>query len=180
MGINNRDGATWSELYFKRRITMKESILNYKKLLIVDDEPDVLAVIKGEILQSCPDSKMDKAYNYEKAAELLQSKDYDLVVLDIMGVRGFDLLEIAVNRKFKVAMLTAHALSPEALKKSHDMGAMAYLPKDKLGELVPFLEDVLKNGYKTGWQRLMDKLGNYYDATFEPDWKDKAGIKYWL
>ena len=71
---------------------------------------------------------------------MLKANDYDLVVLDIMGVRGFDLLEIAVTRKFKVAMLTAHALSPEDLKKSHDMGARAYLPKDKLGEVVPFLK----------------------------------------
>ena len=158
---------------------MAESILNHKKLLIVDDELDVLAVIEGEILQSCPDSKIEKASDYEKAAELLKSKDYDLVVLDIMGVRGFDLLETAVTRKFKVAMLTAHALNPEALKKAHDMGARAYLPKDKLGELVPFLENVLKYEYKTGWKRLIDKLGPDFDIVLGPNWKTKSGITYW-
>jgi DNA-binding NtrC family response regulator len=158
---------------------MTESILNHKKMLIVDDEPDVLALIEEEILQSCPDSKIDKAANYENATELLKSKEYDLVVLDIMGVRGFDLLEIAVTHEFKVAMLTAYALSPEALKKSHDMGAMAYLPKDKLGELVPFLEDVLKHEYKTGWQRLMGKLDNFFDTTFDSNWRTTSGIKYW-
>ena len=77
---------------------MTESILNHKKLLIVDDEPDVLAVVEQEILQGCPDSKIDKASNYDNAAEFLKSKDYDLVILDIMGVRGFDLLEIGVIR----------------------------------------------------------------------------------
>jgi DNA-binding NtrC family response regulator len=158
---------------------MTESILNHKKILMVDDERDILDIVYEEILDRCPDAKMDTAASYEEAAELLKSKDYDLVILDIMGVRGYDLLEIAVTRKFKVAMLTAHALSPEALKKSHDMGAMAYLPKDKLGELVPFLEDALKDEYKTGWQRLMSKLENYFDTAFEPDWKTKAGIKYW-
>jgi DNA-binding response OmpR family regulator len=151
---------------------MTESILNNKKLLIVDDEQDILAIIEDEICQSCSGSMIDKADNYENAAELLESKDYDLVILDIMGVCGFDLLEIAIKRKFKVAMLTAHDLSLEALKKSHDMGAMAYLPKDTLGELIPFLEDVLMNDHKTGWKRLIKKLENYYDKEFGSDWKD--------
>jgi DNA-binding response OmpR family regulator len=105
---------------------------------------------------------------------LLKLNDYDLVVLDIMGVRGFDLLEIALARKFKVAMLTAHALSPENLKKCHDMGAMAYLPKDKLGELVPFLEDVLRNDHESGWKRLLEKLKDYFNEAWGPDWWDKS------
>ena len=146
---------------------MKESILNNKKLLIVDDEPDILDILEEEILDSCPDTKIDKATNYETASELLKSKDYDLVILDIMGVRGFDLLEIAVAKKRKVAMLTAHALNPDALKKSHDLGAMAYLPKEKLGEIVPFLEDALQYEYKSAWARLIEKLGEYYTKKFE-------------
>jgi DNA-binding response OmpR family regulator len=157
---------------------MVESILNHKKLLIVDDEPDVLAVVEQEILQSCPDSKIDKASNYDNAAEFLKSKDYDLVILDIMGVRGFDLLEIAVTRQFKVAMLTAHALSPQALKKSHDLGAMAYLSKDKLGELLPLLEDILRNDYKTEWGQLMGKLDNFFKEQFGNDWRKRGEINW--
>jgi len=154
---------------------MAQSILNNKSLLIVDDEQDILDIVSEEILDSCPDTKIDLANNYEKAAEFLKSKDYDLVILDIMGVRGFDLLEIAVARKRKVAMLTAHALNPDALKKSQEMGAMAYLPKDKLGELVPFLEDILSNDFKTGWRRLLQKLEDYYTEKFKsPDWKNKV------
>jgi DNA-binding response OmpR family regulator len=159
---------------------MAESILNHKKLLIVDDEPDVLAIVEGEITESCPNSTIDKATSYEEAAALLKSKEYDLVLLDIMGVRGFDLLEIAVTRGLKVAMLTAHALSAEALKKSHDMGARSYLPKDKLGELVPFLENVLKDEYKTGWKRLLDKIEPDFDRTLGHNWKTNAGITYWF
>jgi len=157
---------------------MTESILNHKKLLIVDDEPDILATLEEEILQSSPDSKIDKASNYEDAAALLKAHDYDLVVLDIMGVRGFDLLEIAVTRKLKVAMLTAHALSPEALKKSHDMGASAYLPKEKLGEVVPLLEDMLLNDYKTEWAQLMGKLDDYFKAQWGKDWRKREAIDW--
>ncbi len=157
---------------------MPQSILDNKKMLVVDDEPDVLAMVEQEIVESCADCKIDKAMTYEKAAEFLKSNDYDIVILDIMGVRGFDLLEIAQSRKLKVAMLTAHVLTPEALKKSHDMGARAYLPKDKLGEIVPFLEDVLQQDYKSGWKRLLHKLENYFDDQFGPDWKKKHDI-YW-
>ena len=158
---------------------MAESILNGKRILAVDDEPDVLAVLEEEIKDSCPNCTVEKATTYEKADELLRANEYDVVILDIMGVRGFDLLETAVKRNFKVAMLTAHALSPESLKKSHDLGARAYLPKDKLGEIVPFIEDVLKYEHKTGWKRLLDKLENYFDDQFGPDWKRKSGISYW-
>lgn len=158
---------------------MEVSLLKGKVILAVDDEPDVLQVLRDEIMAACSDCTMEQATTYDDAAKLLRSNKYDVVVLDIMGVRGFDLLEIAVNRNYKVAMLTAHALSPEALKKSHDLGARAYLPKDKLGEIVPFLEDMLKHEYKTGWRRLLDKLENYFDERFEPGWKGQAGINYW-
>jgi DNA-binding response OmpR family regulator len=158
---------------------MKESILDHKKLLIVDDQQDILMVVEGEIGESCPNSTIDKATSYEEAAGLLKSKEYDLVLLDIMGVRGFDLLETAVRRGFKVAMLTAHSLSPEALKRSHDMGASSYLSKDKLGELVPFLEDVLKDDFVTGWKRLLDKLEPDFNKTLGHNWKTNAGITNW-
>ena len=100
---------------------MKESILSNKRILAVDDEPDVLMVLEEEILDACPHCHLDKATTFEEAAQLLASWTYDLVILDIMGVRGFELLEDAVTRNFPVGMLTAHALTPEALKRSIEM-----------------------------------------------------------
>jgi DNA-binding NtrC family response regulator len=157
---------------------MRGSVLNNKKLLIVDDEPDVLEVIGEEILQSSTDCKIDKASNYKDAAKFLELNEYNLVILDIMGVRGYDLLEMAVSRKFKTVMLTAHAMWPEALKKSHDMGASGYLPKDKLGELVPFIEDVLQNDYKTAWAQLMKKLDKYFREQWGNDWRENEVIEW--
>jgi DNA-binding NarL/FixJ family response regulator len=157
---------------------MTGSVLNHKRLLIIDDEPDVLEVIEEEILQSSPDSKIDKASDYEYAAKFIKSNKYDLVILDIMGVRGYDLLEMAVSSKFKAIMLTAHAMWPEALKKSHDLGASGYLPKDKLGDLVPFLEDVLQNDYKTAWAQLMKKLDKYFREQWGNDWREREVINW--
>lgn len=157
---------------------MKESMLDGKRILAVDDEPDVLSVLEEEIKAACPTCKVDQASSYTTATEKLESGNYDLVILDIMGVKGFDLLAMAVNRNFKVAMLTAHALSPEALKRSFEMRAMAYLPKEKLGEIVPFLEDVLKYEYLPGWKRLLEKLKEFFDTQFDSDWEKKTGLQW--
>jgi CheY-like chemotaxis protein len=157
---------------------MTESVLNGKRILAVDDEPDVLTVLEEDILGVCPKAILDKATTYEEAIKKIQKTPYDVVVLDIMGVRGFDLLEEAVRRKLRVAMLTAYALSPEALKRSLELGARAYLPKEKLGEIVPFLEDVLTQEFVPGWVRLYEKLKGFFDQKFESDWEKKTGLDW--
>lgn len=157
---------------------MSESILNGKRILAVDDEPDILDSLEELIMFSCPKCTFEKASNYKEAAKLLQANDYDVVILDIMGVRGFDLLDIAVKRNFKVAMLTAHAMTPEALKKSHDLKARAFLPKEKIVEIVPFLEDILTYDFATGWKRLLQKLSGFFNDTFETEWEKKTGVNW--
>jgi CheY-like chemotaxis protein len=154
---------------------MKESFLDGKAILAVDDEPDVLQVLREEIENASQSCRFDEASSYEEAARKLQSGTYDVVILDIMGVRGFDLLEMAVKRNMKVVMLTAHALSSDALKRAYDMKARAYLPKDKLGEIVPHLKDVLSYEFGTGWRHLLEKLESFFDEVFEPDWRKKIG-----
>jgi hypothetical protein len=108
----------------------------------------------------------------------MDSNKYDLVILDIMGVRGVELLDAAVKRKLPVAMLTAHALTPEALKRSIEMMARVYLPKEKMGEIVPFLEYVLKYEYLTGWRALFKKLTGFFDERWGKDWQ-KAAPGFW-
>jgi len=157
---------------------MAESVLNGKRVLAVDDEPDVLNVIAEEFKETVPGCQLDRATTYEEAVEKMASWTYDVVILDIMGVRGFDLLELAVNRNFPVAMLTAHALTPQALKRSIEMKARAYLPKEKLGEIVPFLEDVLKYEYLPGWKRLLKKLEGFFDGRWGDYWQ-KSEAKFW-
>lgn len=159
-------------------MTMTASILNGKRILAVDDEPDVLTILGEEILQAAPDCIYEKASTYDEAAGKLKNNTYDVVILDIMGVRGFELLELAVSRNFRVTMLTAHALSPEALKCSFEMKARAYLPKEKLGEIVPFLEDTLRLEYLPGWKKMMEKLKGFFNTRFESDWEKKTGLPW--
>ena len=157
---------------------MTDSILNGKHLLVVDDEPDILETFTEMVLIDVPDCRIDEARTYEAALALIQTGTYDLIVLDIMGVRGFDLLDAAVKRNFKVAMLTAHAMTPESLMRSYNMKAHAFLPKEKLADIVPFLEDVLTHDYATGWNRLLQKLRPFFNDRFVSDWEKKTGMEW--
>ncbi len=158
---------------------MAESILNGKRILAVDDEPDVLEVLEEEILGYAPSCIIEKTTTYQEAAQKLETQHYDVVVLDIMGVRGFDLLDQTVKRGFPAAMLTAHSLNPASLKRCIEMGASAYLPKEKMGEIVPFLEDILEStdGLSV-WGRLMNKLEGYFAGRWGELWKN-AEEKFW-
>lgn len=147
----------------------KSSLLEGKIVLVVDDEPDVLETV-GETLDMC---LVYKAQDYDTAVQYLLSYTYDIVILDIMGVDGFELLKTAVRRGFPTVMLTAYALSPEALEKSIKLGAVSFLPKEKMADLPEFLEDVVLGEGRPVWIKLFDKLGSFFDARFGPDWKKR-------
>jgi hypothetical protein len=71
-------------------------------------------------------------------------------------------------------MLTAHAVTPEALKKSIELGAASFLPKELMLELKPLLEEVLLGGGKRiWWMQSLKKTSPYLDRKFGPDWKEK-------
>jgi DNA-binding response OmpR family regulator len=105
-----------------------KNILEGKKLLIVDDEQDVMETLK-DLLDMC---RIDTAADFQTAEKLLNQNKYDVAVLDIMGVKGYDLLEIANKKGVPALMLTAHALSPEDFGKSISGGVQKRIsPKKK-------------------------------------------------
>jgi len=156
---------------------MAESILNNKRILAVDDEPDILETLQ-EHLEDYDGLILDKAMDYDTGYHLLRTRKYDLVILDIMGVRGFDLLNEAASSGFPAVMLTGQAFSREALKEAIETGAWAYLPKEKISEIVPFLEDVLTLGCQSSWRLLFERLGGFFNSSFGPDWQ-KDEKEFW-
>jgi CheY-like chemotaxis protein len=68
-----------------------------KKLLIIDDDPDFVAGIKG-ILETA-DYQVEAFYNPKEGFQALQSKPYDLLLLDIMMGRGAE--GVALARKIR-------------------------------------------------------------------------------
>jgi len=146
-----------------------ETILKDKAILVVDDEPDILDSI-AEQLDMC---RIYRAKDYEIALQLLAALKFDIVILDVMGVRGFELLKKSVSKGFPTVMLTAHALTPEALKESIQLGAVSFLPKEMMAELDTYLADVVTGSKKMVWKSLLDKLGDYFERQFGADWKEK-------
>jgi DNA-binding response OmpR family regulator len=149
-----------------------EKVIRGKKILIVEDEKDVVEVLI-DLLSVC---KIDAASSFTDGKRLLESNDYDLAILDIMGVGGFDLLRVANERKIPALMLTAHALSEQNLKKSAQEGASYYAPKEEMSRIATFVADVLDSIRKnmSPWKRLVENLGDFYDTKFGgTDWREK-------
>ncbi|RLB42745.1 MAG: response regulator [Deltaproteobacteria bacterium] len=156
---------------------MKErNLLKGKRILIVDDEPDVLETLR-ELLHMC---EVVTASSFDEAQDLLRSQYFDIAILDIMGVEGYKLLEIAKQRKVIPLMLTAHALSPEETIKSYKEGAASFVPKDRMADIEKFLNDILlaKEQGKHFWWRWLDRLASYYDEKFGPNWRE-SDEEFW-
>jgi len=145
-------------------------LLDYKRVLIVDDEPDVLEILE-ELLPMCD---VVKATTYQEARELLEREYFDIAVLDIMGVNGYQLLEAAIRRNVIAVMLTAHAMNPESILRSYQEGAAYFIPKDEITRLTTFLNDVLeaKEQGKPTWARWFRRFGSYLDKRFGPKWQE--------
>ena len=146
-----------------------DRLLENKVVLVVDDEPDILDAI-AEQLDMC---RIYRAKDHEIALQLLAGFKFDIVILDIMGVKGFELLKKSVSKGFPTIMLTAHAMTPEALKESIKLGAVSFLPKEMMAELDTYLVDVITNSKKMVWKNLLDKLSDYFERQFGADWKEK-------
>jgi len=149
-----------------------EEVLKGKRILIVDDEPDILETLT-EILDMC---LIDTAPDFETAQIFLNKNTYDLAILDIMGVRGYDLLELANERDIPALMLTAHAVSPDNLVRSIKGGAQSYVPKDKISDIALYIRDILEvheKGDKEKSAKWFDRLEPYFDKKFGKGWKQK-------
>jgi len=153
-----------------------KKLLDGKKILLVDDEPDVLDSLE-DLLPMC---EVVKASNFKAAKDYLETRYFDMTILDIMGVEGYELLEIASGRDVTAVMLTAHALSPDNIVKSYKEGAASYLPKEEMAGIASFLEDILKakEQGKNPWTSWYDKMASFFEKKFGPEWQ-KSEKEFW-
>ena len=123
-----------------------------KRILVVDDEPDVGRFVGYELA----DCDVEVATSAEEARQRFAATSYDLAILDIMGVEGFELLK-EFRQRAPCIMLTAHALTEEALKRSIEEKAVLYLPKEEIGRIEGYVAKAL--GAKGSlWPWLFDRL----------------------
>ncbi|MCB2144836.1 MAG: sigma-54 dependent transcriptional regulator [Deltaproteobacteria bacterium] len=110
-----------------------------QNLLIVDDEPDMLSLLKRS-LEPELGCQVDTASSGEAALEMIRAADYDLVLADIKmpGISGLEVLDrIKADRgeEITVVMMTAYGhieMAVEAMKR----GAYDFVTK-------PFDHDAL-------------------------------------
>lgn len=99
-----------------------------KKILIVDDDPEIVEVLRRFLEKTPPGYRVEVVTNGEDAVAALLLEAPDLVLLDITmpGMTGLEVLK-HIDRKIPVMVVSGNTDSApaEALKQ----GAFAYIPK---------------------------------------------------
>lgn len=119
------------------------------RILIAEDEEPIANLIRMNLRRAGYECVW--APDGEKAADLMDSEKFDLVLLDVMlpGINGYELMEYARTLELPVIFLTALG-STENKVKGLKMGADDYLPKPfEIVELLARVEAVLRRYHKT-------------------------------
>lgn len=121
---------------------MKKKIVDDKWILIVDENPDILNFLEKETRETGLNYQFDKADNFSMAIDSLFSRRYDLVMLDFPGIRGPYLLNLASLREIPVVLLVTNDYPPFEAPYFPEKGIKGLLPKDKITEIIPALENL--------------------------------------
>ncbi|WP_449244328.1 response regulator [Desulfobacca acetoxidans] len=111
------------------------------RVLLVDDEEDFRETLQKRLRNR--NIQVEEAENGNRALEILQTQDFDVVILDVKmpGLDGIETLKIIKAQKpdVEVIMLTGHA-SVESGIQGMQLGAFDYVmkpaPLDELLEKV--------------------------------------------
>ncbi|MCC7159546.1 MAG: response regulator transcription factor [Ignavibacteria bacterium] len=103
-----------------------------EKILVVDDEKDILELIDYNLTKN--GYRVKTASSGEEALDLVKDNDYDLIILDLMlpGVDGFDITKIikADKQKANIPIVMVTAKADEADKVAGlEIGADHYVTK---------------------------------------------------
>lgn len=118
------------------------------KILIAEDEEPIARLIRMNLCRAGYECVW--APDGEKAADLMDSGHFDLVLLDIMlpGINGYELMDYARTLELPVIFLTALG-STDNKVKGLKMGADDYLTKPfEIVELLARVEAVLRRYHK--------------------------------
>jgi DNA-binding NtrC family response regulator len=102
-----------------------------RRILSVDDEPDMLALIKM-IIEGYSDYQVTTTNNPMEVAELLTKERFDLIITDLKmpGMDGMELMELAKknDKDALILMVTAFG-SLESAEEAVAKGAFDYISK---------------------------------------------------
>lgn len=126
--------------------------MKHKTILIVDDEPRLLRLVKVNLIAS--GYEVATATDGKTAIGLLEASNFDLLVLDIMlpgSLNGFEVCQrIREFSDIPVIMLTGRAREQDRIR-GFDVGADDYLTKPfSVDELLRRIRAVLRRTYQAG------------------------------
>jgi hypothetical protein len=116
-----------------------------KKILIVDENPEMLSFLEGET------SKIGLNYQFAKVDSLTQAVDsmisggYDLMILDFSGIRGPYFLNLAFLREIPVFLLVSFTFFPLEAEHLLEKGVEGLLPRENLSEIIPTLKNIFSS-----------------------------------
>jgi two-component system, NarL family, invasion response regulator UvrY len=140
------------------------------KILIADDHPIVRAGIKQILADTTDMVASDEAGNGQEVLNLIQKKNYDVILLDISmpGRSGLEILKDLKTEKPKIPVLILSIYPEEQYAiRALRAGAAGYLTKSSApNELVAAIRKISGGGrYITAV--LAEKLASYLDMDFK-------------
>ena len=118
------------------------------RILIVEDDKNISDLINLSLTKT--GYNCECSYDGIEAADLIESNQYDLVLLDIMlpGADGFELIEYIKAMNIPVIMITAKSRVEDKVK-GFNFGADDYITKPfELAELTARIENILRRYQK--------------------------------
>ena len=150
----------------------KNSPLENLTVLVVNKDSDILDSVADE-LGMC---LVHLAPDYETALQYLLGYKYDVVIFDVMDINTLELFKISISQKFPAIILTADEVALESLKKSIQMGAVFFFPRELLQELREFLEKLILDKWKPDWLPVFDRVDLYLGKYLGSDQKGKKNF----
>ena len=144
-------------------------------ILIVEDEPPISNLISMSLQKA--GYRCQRAFDGEQAIQLIDTKSFDLILLDIMlpKVDGFELLEYIRQLEIPVIFLTAKNAVNDRVKGLR-MGAEDYIIKPfEVQELLARVDVVLRRYHKT--QAVLEIGGLVIDTRSMQVTKDGTPIR---
>ena len=128
--------------------------MNKIKVLLIDDNVQLVDMVKEYFSSHAVIEVSDVAYNGNDGLSLLESKKYDLVLLDLImpGMDGIKLLEECEKKQInaRIVVLTSYN-SPEVIRKVSGLGIKYFMLKPfELSELESKILEYSSNEYYSG------------------------------
>ncbi len=122
-----------------------------KKVLVIDDNEDILSVIIAQFKKRLPEVKVVSAQSGKSGIQAAQKEKPDVILLDVVmpGLNGFDVCKVLKahenTKHIPIIMLTAVRTGTEDRVRGLDSGADAFLAKPiEAAELVAQVKVLLR------------------------------------